>query len=200
MSARAGRDDISAMLRISSVPSDEPVFFLRAQDQVAAETVGAWAALYFAAGGDPAVAEQALEQADRMRQWPVKKLPDADHLTTGEQKRLAWALERRGWNDRGSVPAVPTQAQLLAEQRGYTAGKTSASDEVRQIKLAAMDLAVHLGLALEDDSLRALLDERSAKAPRAPRLDDLLKELRLALGMPEAAAEVTPLAVSDAAE
>ena len=200
MTARAGRADISAMLRISSVPSDEPIFFLRAQDQVAAEAVGAWAALYFAAGGDPAVAEQALEQADRMRQWPVKKLPDADHLSIGQQKRLAWALERRGWNDRGSVPAVPTQAQLLAEQRGYTAGKARAADEIRKIKLAAMNVAVHLGLALEDDSLKALLDERAAQVPGAPRLDDLLKELRTALGMPEAPPEATTLALPGAAE
>ena len=193
MTARAGRADISAMLKVSSVPSDEPVFFLRAQDQVAADTVRAWAALYFAAGGEPAVAEQALEQADRMDAWPTKKLPDGEHLTPGQQKRLAWGLERRAWGDRHSAPEVPTAAQLLTEQRGYTAGKARASAEVSSIKAAALEIAIHLGLALEDASLRALLEQRAANSPGAPRLDDLLVELRRALGMPDRPAQAVAL-------
>ncbi len=59
------------------IPADEPVFLLRAQDLAAANTVRFWARRVEAhAGGDPAIARAAREQADRMDDWPVKKLPD----------------------------------------------------------------------------------------------------------------------------
>ena len=131
MSAQAGRPDFSAMLKISSIPADEPVVLLRAQDQVAADTARAWAALYFDAGGDPAVVEQMLAQADSMAAWPTKKLPDADHLSPAEQARLAYQLGRRAWARRDDVA---TEASLLAQQRGYALGHARGLEAGRALQ------------------------------------------------------------------
>jgi hypothetical protein len=58
------------------IPDDEPVFFLRAQDEVAAATVRFWAALARAAGADPMMIQNARDHADRMDAWAKKKVPD----------------------------------------------------------------------------------------------------------------------------
>jgi hypothetical protein len=58
------------------IPADEPVFLLRAQDEVAARTVRYWAMALEARGGDPVIVEAARRQAQRMDAWPVKKMPD----------------------------------------------------------------------------------------------------------------------------
>jgi hypothetical protein len=58
------------------IPADEPVFLLRGQDEVAARTVRYWAMALEARGGDPAIIEAARRQAQRMDDWPVKKMPD----------------------------------------------------------------------------------------------------------------------------
>jgi hypothetical protein len=54
------------------IPTDEPVFLLRGQDKTAATTVRLWARMQ----KDPELARLAMEQADAMDLWPVKK--DAD--------------------------------------------------------------------------------------------------------------------------
>lgn len=57
------------------IPEDEPVFLLRAQDKLAAETVRYWALL----AEDAELFElskMARDQADKMEKWPVHKNPD----------------------------------------------------------------------------------------------------------------------------
>jgi hypothetical protein len=58
------------------IPDDEPVFFLRAQDMVAAATVRFWAFNATDQGVDPLMVHNALLQADRMEAWARKKIPD----------------------------------------------------------------------------------------------------------------------------
>jgi hypothetical protein len=94
---KTGREDLDAMIRVASIPSNEPTFLLRAQDLCAADAVRAWAQLQLSAGGPVAVVEQALKQADAMDAWPIKKLPGADHLSEGAALRLAYEFERREW-------------------------------------------------------------------------------------------------------
>ncbi|MDZ4344116.1 MAG: hypothetical protein U1E51_16980 [Candidatus Binatia bacterium] len=64
---------------------DEPLFVLRGQDELAEEVVEYWA--HLASGGQPAhyvtmqgritpKAQEALNCAEAMRAWPVKKFPD----------------------------------------------------------------------------------------------------------------------------
>lgn len=57
------------------IPDDEPVFLLRAQDQLACMAVEYYAYLCqrFRA---PEVAAKAQEHAKLMREWPKKKIPD----------------------------------------------------------------------------------------------------------------------------
>jgi len=107
-----GRGDFDRMVKISSVPSDEPVFLIRAQDAVSADAVRAWATLAAEAGAPMAVIEQALQQADRMAAWPVKKIADDKHLADHERKQLAWQLMRRLW-DGGRGPAAIHEAGAL---------------------------------------------------------------------------------------
>lgn len=58
------------------IPNDEPVFLLRAQDELAADTVDFWADAAESHGVDPEVVQRVREHADRMRRWPRHKLPD----------------------------------------------------------------------------------------------------------------------------
>ena len=58
------------------IPVNEPVFLIRGQDAIGAHAVRAWANLNDAVGGDSRLTELALEQAERMVAWPVKKLAD----------------------------------------------------------------------------------------------------------------------------
>ena len=60
----------------NKIPEDEPVFLIRGQDMVSAETVRHWAHLNDRAGGDPKLSAQAREQADEMDKWPTKKVSD----------------------------------------------------------------------------------------------------------------------------
>ena len=57
------------------IPADEPVFLLRAQDQLACMAVAYYAALSKEAQA-PEVAAKAQAHANRMAAWPKKKLPD----------------------------------------------------------------------------------------------------------------------------
>jgi len=109
---KTGRDDLDAMIRVASIPSDEPTFLLRAQDDQAANAVRAWAEFQLTNGAPMAIVEQALRQADAMAAWARKKTPDASHLTEAERKQLEYAFERRRW----SLGARSAEAQ--AEERG----------------------------------------------------------------------------------
>lgn len=57
------------------IPADEPVFLLRAQDELACKAVEYYAFLCGKAQA-PEVAAKAWEHAEKMRQWPTKKVPD----------------------------------------------------------------------------------------------------------------------------
>jgi hypothetical protein len=58
------------------IPADEPVFLLRAQDKVAADTVLYWAEMNEEAGGDPELTKLAHEHVQKMRAWAKKKPAD----------------------------------------------------------------------------------------------------------------------------
>jgi hypothetical protein len=60
----------------NKIPEDEPVFLLRAQDQVAAEAVRHWAVLHRYKGGNVDIAMMAEKQADLMDKWPKHKPAD----------------------------------------------------------------------------------------------------------------------------
>lgn len=62
------------------IPGDEPVFLIRAQDQVSGDAVRAWADLNENAGGDPELSRLAREHAELMDKWPVKKPADRPHV------------------------------------------------------------------------------------------------------------------------
>ena len=57
------------------IPDDEPVFLLRAQDELACMAVAYYAELCKRCQALP-VAMKAQAHADRMKAWPVKKVPD----------------------------------------------------------------------------------------------------------------------------
>ena len=62
------------------IPADEPVFILRAQDDLAVDLVRTWANLNEARGGDHRMTQSARAHADLMEAWPKKKradLPDS---------------------------------------------------------------------------------------------------------------------------
>lgn len=64
------------------IGAEEPVFLLRAQDQVAGMTVREWASLVAGDGGDPALRLAALEWAEVMEDWGTEngyKVPDTPH-------------------------------------------------------------------------------------------------------------------------
>lgn len=97
---KTGRDDYDHLIHMSRIPADEPTFILRAQDENAPDTVRDYAARAHTNGASDALVELALQRADAMRQWPVKKTPDVSDLTPDIQKHLAWLLSRRQWENR----------------------------------------------------------------------------------------------------
>jgi len=60
------------------IPEDEPVFLIRGQDKVGADTVRAWANLHRLNGGSDLAYEMAMKHADRMESWPKNKSADVD--------------------------------------------------------------------------------------------------------------------------
>ena len=61
---------------VEKADPDEPLFVLRGQDILAPEIVREWAHRLRVSGGDAAKVIDALNIADRMEEWQVKKLPD----------------------------------------------------------------------------------------------------------------------------
>lgn len=67
----------SAVEYLRSLPPDEPVFVLRAQDVLAHETVEFWASQAEATGEvRSGKIAGARDCAAEMAAWPIKKLPD----------------------------------------------------------------------------------------------------------------------------
>lgn len=58
------------------IPEDEPVFLIRAQDELGARTVRKWADMFEQAGGDPVIVASARAHAILMDAWPTKKRAD----------------------------------------------------------------------------------------------------------------------------
>jgi hypothetical protein len=55
---------------------DEPIFVLRAQDKLAADTISHWIRYAERSGVDPEKIDEARECEAAMREWPTQKLPD----------------------------------------------------------------------------------------------------------------------------
>lgn len=62
---------------LNKIPEDEPVFLLRAQDKLAWHVVKIYA---FCAEliGQEKLAKICKEHAEKMKAWPVKKIPDLE--------------------------------------------------------------------------------------------------------------------------
>lgn len=58
------------------IPENEPVFLLRGQDVLAAETLDFYARRCAESGVDLRIVELTRNQAQKMREWPLRKLPD----------------------------------------------------------------------------------------------------------------------------
>jgi len=65
------REDLEA-----KIPYDEPVFLLRAQDVTASAVVRYWASLQSREDGNSEIVKKALDHANLMDKWPVKKVAD----------------------------------------------------------------------------------------------------------------------------
>ncbi|WP_029002802.1 hypothetical protein [Azorhizobium doebereinerae] len=65
------------------IPADEPVFLIRGQDALGAAVVRKRASLAARAGVAGDMVAAALEHADKMEAWPVKKVPDVPAATVG---------------------------------------------------------------------------------------------------------------------
>lgn len=150
---KTGRPDLDAMLQVRSIPAGEPTFLLRGQDKVGHAAVRAWAALAKFEGAPDCLVEAALQQADEMQAWPVKKVPGADHLDRLTCLQLEYELSRRAW--RGALSAVTDPAPpgplvfagplLLADRRGFDA----AQPRVRELEAQAEAMAAAFAKDLE---------------------------------------------------
>jgi hypothetical protein len=94
---KTGRTDLDAIIKVASIPANEPTFILRGQNRTAAETVRHWAELEKAQGSPIAVVEQGLQQADALEAWPVKRALNADHLSEAQARQLSYQHSRRVW-------------------------------------------------------------------------------------------------------
>lgn len=65
------RDDYNQG-KMDTIPKDEPVFLLRAQDKTASATLRYWASLQ----PEGTLKQLAENHADLMDEWPVKKTAD----------------------------------------------------------------------------------------------------------------------------
>ncbi len=118
VASRSGRADYDELVKFRQPKPGEPFFLLWGHDQVGAALVRHYAQLIHAAGADPAMVESALQLADDFDAWPHKKLVDADHLTEGARKQLAYQLSRRALAAGGDSD---DPRLMLAEERALTA-------------------------------------------------------------------------------
>lgn len=72
--ARKEYQDLEAIEK--KIPTKEPVFLIRAQDAVGADTVRYWAQRNAELGGSAELTKQAIQHAEKMDKWPKKKLAD----------------------------------------------------------------------------------------------------------------------------
>ena len=62
--------------KMDTIPEDEPVFLLRAQDSLAIDCVKHWCHLARVSGVDEEMIVLAEIHIERMEAWPVRKTPD----------------------------------------------------------------------------------------------------------------------------
>lgn len=167
---QTGHPALDAMIKVSSIPSDEPCFILRAQDPAAPVAVRAWAGEHMKGGGSPANAESAFAQADRMDAWPVKKIPGDDHWSPEERKDLEYRFGRRAHH--ASLTSFAPDP-VLSERVGHD--------------LAVGRFRVFLGshvalkvLSLSDTSLNFFAERRAEPGATPDRAATLAWLLRLA--------------------
>lgn len=197
--AESGRPDYDRLIRFSQLDPGEPFFFIRGRDRVAGAAVRAWAALASRAGAPAAIVESALEQADRLDDWPTKQLPDADHLSRAEQLEFEHRLNRRAWNHRIANP--PNEAVLLAEARGAAAVR----GQQRHADALLLDLVEALAPIVGSTAPREADQDRALKALMRVALDLAHRHPETALpdmtqpestqpesSAPEAAGELVP--------
>ncbi len=70
------KNDEIARGTLSRAAEDEPVFVLRAQDELAPALLRLWSELALMHGLPIEKADDVLELADEMEHWPVRKWPD----------------------------------------------------------------------------------------------------------------------------
>lgn len=89
---RHGRPDYDSIQDTdggANIHPDEPVFLLRAKDVIAAEVVRYWAKRAAENGVDNYTYKMAINQAERMEKWPVKKNPpDVKRPTGSDSNRV----------------------------------------------------------------------------------------------------------------
>lgn len=177
-----GRED--DIRRLRAIPEGEPVFIARAQDPDGAETARDWARRAFARGRPACLIELALQQADRMERWPVKKPVDADNIT--DPAPLEAAFRTRVW----AFAAGPDEDALKAIRAEARAGGFKAG--VRSLQ-APLDRLRGENLALRRESAQLadkLAEALRARADLAEQLDEALQalsQLSPAAPTPEAA-------------
>lgn len=73
----------------NKIPTDEPVFLLRAQDQLAPDILFEWAKRLLEAGGDLETAKQAIDQGRNMQIWQKShKVKTPDMYKESESKQF----------------------------------------------------------------------------------------------------------------
>lgn len=65
------------------IPDDEPVFLLRAQDQLASQHLRDYADHAEMRGASPELVKMVRDHADKFDAWPTKKLPDLPTAENG---------------------------------------------------------------------------------------------------------------------
>lgn len=81
------------------IPFGEPVFLIRGQDSVGAETLRAYADLFEKAGGDSVVAQSVRAHALLMDAWSKKKvadIPNGTAITTATSLPVEGSPGERG--------------------------------------------------------------------------------------------------------
>lgn len=70
------RDELAQDGCLRRAADDEPLFVIRAQDKLSGPLVRLWASLAALNGAPENKVAEALEMADQMDAWPIKKWPD----------------------------------------------------------------------------------------------------------------------------
>lgn len=148
MNAATGRSDYDASVKLATLRPEEPIFVLRAGDAVAADAVRGWASLAHAKGAPVEAIELALQQADRMDAWPLKKVPNGPDLEDHEAKQLRYQHSRRAWRSQTAPPPI---GEVLAQQLG----RDAVLGQLRPI-VSDLTAAIEAGAAIDDAMTRLL--------------------------------------------